>query len=115
MIEVKSTYEYQSGTIRTRSLERWNIVPESMGFVLTGFVIMEESSGERPLSAGATHRFTTTSLIKSVSGRTVKTISGSTYQLVGDPSPAFLDKLIKSGLLYHEESPLSIPPFTNGT
>lgn len=105
MIEFKNVYEHAPGTVRVRSLEHWNVTLLSDGAHLTGFV--KEGENERPLAEGATHRFTRTSLIKSVKGRTVTTISGSTYQLVGDPEVSYKEGLIRSGFAYNDEEPLA--------
>jgi len=76
------------------------VAPEARGnpFIMGKANIAGLTGGEvKPIS---------TSSIQKVNGRTITTISGSIYTLVGEPNELFLDFLKSKGLTYDSERPL---------
>ena len=49
-----------------------------------------------------------TSPVRSVAGRTVRTASGSTYLLVGEPEPGYLEYLQSCGRTYDPVEPIKL-------
>lgn len=74
--------------------------PETCARVLKGIV-----QGHPKMRDG---REILTSIIAQVNGRTINTISGSTYELVGDPEPGYLEYLGSIGKEYDAENPIKV-------
>jgi len=99
-------HEYGDGSVRNRRLSEWGVclLLNDSGLYdlcLTG-VVVNGDENERPKAAGAI-RYTRTSPIEKIDGRTVLTKSGSVYELVGGPGADFLNKIEKGQGLDTEE------------
>ena len=74
--------------------------PEAGALVLQGHI----RAGTHPVHRGS--GYVTTSPVVLVTGRLVRTASGSTYRLEGDPKPDWRAAIEKMGREYNPEAPL---------
>jgi len=74
--------------------------PEQGGLVLRG-----RAQGHPKHRDG---RRVMTSHIVKVNGRTITTVSGSVYELVGDPEPQYLEFLESIGKKYDRDNPIKV-------